>query len=178
MSNEPPNYPLSRHYIPIASSNVPILEGVYGDSYHNVVENMLDVNNPEERDDVESINATTSLPAVVTQSVPRRGQRGPSDIEFVYPVELPVFSSKVLKAFETNNINSEWTALIDELANWTVSKKETAMSKSEYQSIGRTVYKYYPSVGRDGFRPWSSLCRCLTQKVRKLKYKRIEKVKL
>ena len=91
---------------------------------------------------------------------------------FRYPVELPPFSSKVMKAFETNTIDSEWQTLLDELTRWILAKKKFSICKRESQAIGQSLYSKYPMIGRDGYRPWSYLCTCIAANLRKEKKRR------
>ncbi|UJR33826.1 hypothetical protein I4U23_021250 [Adineta vaga] len=95
-----------------------------------------------------------------------------SNVTFRYPVELPLFSPKITEALENNTILNEWRAFIKELVNWILSRRSDLPNKSEYQAIGHSLFKVYPGIGRDGFRPWSHLCKCLTESLRKERYKR------
>jgi hypothetical protein len=133
---------------------------------------MLELSSSEDDDDDDNIQtATTSLP-VGDRFDPHPHCKSSSNIQFKFPIELPTFSSRIMRAFETNNIESEWTILINELAFWVFSEKQTPIMKREYQAIGQTMFKRYPSIARDGFRPWSHLCKCLTEKIRRLRRKR------
>lgn len=117
-------------------------------------------------DEMDTVQiATTSLPP--SNQIPHSTETS-NDI-FVFPVQLPTFSWPVLKALESNNISSEWTTLAHELALWIYSKKQKTLTKSEFQAVGRTVFTLYPCIAKDGFRPWSHLCRCITRQMRKLK---------
>lgn len=91
---------------------------------------------------------------------------------FRYPVELPPFSAKVMKAFEKNTIDSEWQTMLDELTRWILSKKKISICKRESQAIGQSLYSKYPVIGRDGYRPWSYLCTCIAANLRKEKKRR------
>jgi hypothetical protein len=71
-----------------------------------------------------------------------------------------------------HTIESEWRTLINELCDWILTKKQTYLKKGEFQAIGQTLYKKYPVIAKDGFRPWSHLCKCLTQTVRKERIRR------
>jgi hypothetical protein len=144
---------------------------MYNHPNANIEENILELSSTEEDDHDSVQTATTSLP-VSDRFAQHRRSKTPASIQFKFPVELPTLSGKVMRAFETNNIESEWQTLISELAQWVLSKKSTSIMKREYQAIGQTLFKQYPSIGRDGFRPWSHLCRCLTQKIRKEKKRR------
>jgi hypothetical protein len=137
----------------------------------NIEENTLELSDTEEGDNDNVQTATTSLPGY-DQSAPRRHVKVPLDPRFRYPVELPIFSPQVMSALETHNIESEWQTLIDELVQWIYSIKQTPLMKRDYQAIGQTVFKKYPCIAKDGFRPWSYLCKCITQKVRKNKKRR------
>jgi hypothetical protein len=77
-----------------------------------------------------------------------------------------------VKALEIYAIESVWQTLIDELAQWILTKKQIGIQKGEFQAIGQTVYKLYPVIAKDGFRPWSYFCKCLTQTVRKERRRR------
>ena len=158
--------------MPRVSPNV-ALRGVEISTATNMIttdQNIYELSSSEEEDDSVQ-TATTSLPSLLPIAQPTTV----SNFQFTFPIELPVFSWRVTRAFETNNIDSEWSTLIDELAVWILSKKQTKLSKSEYQAVGRTVFKLYPNISKDGFRPWSRLCRCLTQRVRKMKIRQAEK---
>ncbi len=104
---------------------------------------------------------TTSLS--VSDQFPRHSQPKTSiTFKFRYPVELPIFSRQAMNAFGTNHTKSEWDTLIKEIVQWILSKELYILEKSEYQAIGKTLFKLYPNTARDGFRPWSYLCRCIT----------------
>jgi hypothetical protein len=170
MNDEPLNYQLTPHYVPIVSSNIPTSVRIYNSSDGIIHENMLELSGSEEdHDDNNNQIATTSLPVRTSRS------KKSSDIQYQYSFELPTLSQKVMRALETNNIKSEWPTFINELARWVLSIKPTPILKGEFQAIGQTIYKHYPCIARDGFRPWSYLCRCLTQKIRRLGKKHAKK---
>lgn len=131
---------------------------------------MFEESSSENNDDNLRI-VTTSLSdydQFLNHSQPQRSV----PFKFQYPVELPILSSKVVKDIETNNLETEWKTLIKELVPWILSKKLIPLQKKEFQAIGQTLYRLYPGIGRDGFRPWSHLCRCLSESLRKERYKR------
>ena len=115
--------------------------------------------------------ATTTLP------IPTPGFQlsEPTNDIFVYPVQLPILSWQVVKALESNDISTEWSTLVSELAVWIYNKKQTTLSKNEFHAIGRTIFTLYPCIAKDGFRPWSHLCRCVTKRIRRTKYRHSEK---
>lgn len=167
MNNETQNYRLTPHYVPVVTSNIPTTVRMY-DSPNNIIqENLLELSSPEEDHDDNKQIATTSLP-IRTESVQNLRPKQSLDTKSQYSFELPIFSPQVMRAFETNNIESEWATLINELALWIFSIRSTPLVKGEYQAIGKTLYQHYPGIAKDGFRPWSYLCRCLTQKMRRL----------
>jgi len=172
IDNEPPNYQLTQQYIPLASSNIPSSMRIYNHPNTSIRENILELSSSEENDDDDSVQtATTSLP-VCDRFAQYYQSKTSSEIQLKFPVELPSFSSRVTRALETNNIEYEWHRLIAELTQWIFSTRQTPMMKREYQAIGQTLYKQYPCIGRDGFRPWSCLCRSLTQRIRRERKKR------
>ncbi|CAF1263073.1 unnamed protein product [Adineta ricciae] len=131
----------------------------------------------EDSDDEFNIaeNSSSNLvdtPNTSITSLSTAASNNPTDYKFQYPVELPQFSAKVTKALEYNTIQDEWDTFMKELVCWILNKKKDFLIKAEYQAIGQTIYKCYPSIGKDGYRPWSYFCRILTDKLRKERRRR------
>ncbi len=42
----------------------------------------------------------------------------------------------------------------------------------EYRAIGQTLYEKYPTIGTAGPKPWSFLCRSLSQRIRAERWQR------
>ncbi|CAF0783946.1 unnamed protein product [Rotaria sordida] len=95
-----------------------------------------------------------------------------SDYVFTYPSLLPCFSANIIEALKTNTIHTHWTLFINELARWVMSIKPYLREQHEYQAIGQTLYEKYPSIGTTGPKPWSFLCRSLSQRIRTERWQR------
>ncbi|CAF1322298.1 unnamed protein product [Adineta ricciae] len=147
---EPPNYPVSM------SSCASFKED--SDDEFNITEN--------------SSGNCVDTPKISTTSLSTVASNKPTEYKFQYPVELPQFSAKVTKALKDNTIQDEWDTFMKELVSWILNKKTDFLIKAEYQAIGQTIYKYYPSIGKDGYRPWSYFCKTLTDKLRKERRRR------
>lgn len=53
-----------------------------------------------------------------------------------------------------------------------MSIKPCLREQHEYQAIGQTLYEKYPSIGTTGPKPWSFLCRSLSQRIRTERWQR------
>ncbi|CAF2135726.1 unnamed protein product [Rotaria magnacalcarata] len=95
-----------------------------------------------------------------------------SDYVFIYPSILPSFSANIVEALRTNTIHKQWATFINELARWVMSIKPCLREQHEYQAIGQTLYEKYPSIGTTGPKPWSFLCRSLSQRIRTERWQR------
>ncbi|CAF3755608.1 unnamed protein product [Rotaria socialis] len=95
-----------------------------------------------------------------------------SDYVFIYPSILPSFSANIIEALSTNTIHKQWATFINELARWVMSIKPCLREQHEYQAIGQTLYEKYPSIGTTGPKPWSFLCRSLSQRIRTERWQR------
>lgn len=95
-----------------------------------------------------------------------------SDYVFTYPSILPNFSANITHALQTNTIHKQWAAFINELARWVMSIKPCLREQHEYRAIGQTLYEKYPSIGTAGPKPWSFLCRSLSQRIRTERWQR------
>ncbi|CAF3911764.1 unnamed protein product, partial [Rotaria sp. Silwood1] len=95
-----------------------------------------------------------------------------SDYVFTYPSILPCFSAKIKEALTTNTIHRQWATFINELARWVMSIKPCLREQHEYQAIGQTLYEKYPCIGTTGPKPWSFLCRGLSQRIRTERWQR------
>ena len=95
-----------------------------------------------------------------------------SDYIFTYPSVLPNFSANITQALRTNTIHKQWAAFINELARWVMSIKPCLREQHEYRAIGQTLYEKYPSIGTAGPKPWSFLCRSLSQRIRTERWQR------
>ena len=95
-----------------------------------------------------------------------------SDYIFTYPSILPNFSANIAEALKTNTIHKQWATFINELARWIMSIKPCLREQHEYQAIGQTLYEKYPSIGTTGPKPWSFLCRSLSQRIRTERWQR------
>ncbi|CAF1242839.1 unnamed protein product [Adineta steineri] len=89
-----------------------------------------------------------------------------SDYVFTYPCILPSFSSNIIQALKTNTIHKQWAAFINELARWVMSIKPCLREQHEYRAIGQSLFEKYPNIGTAGPKPWSFLCRSLSQRIR------------
>lgn len=95
-----------------------------------------------------------------------------SDYIFTYPSILPSFSSNISQALQNNTIHKQWAAFINELARWVMSIKPCLREQHEYRAIGQTLYEKYPNIGTAGPKPWSFLCRSLSQRIRTERWQR------
>lgn len=144
---------------------------MYNCPYSYVEGNLIKLRSTNEEDDDSNVNdinvqiATTSLPVFVSSTQCRRSKKSADDV-LTYPVKLPKFSPEVTKSLEGNNSDILWHAFINELAQWILTTKKTRLLRREYGAIGQALFKQYPSIGKDGFRPWSYLCKHLTRKLR------------
>jgi hypothetical protein len=136
---------------------------------HHFQSNQLGIDNSTDDDNVRT--ATTLLP-IYDRILRRPKLNSPSAFAFRCPIQLPIFSAKVIKAFETHNITREWKTLMSELCDWILSIKQTRLQKCEYQAIGKNLYGEYPGIAKDGFRPWSYFCRSFTQNLRRERQRR------
>ncbi|CAF1541599.1 unnamed protein product [Adineta ricciae] len=91
---------------------------------------------------------------------------------FTYPSILPSFSSNITHALQTNTIHKQWAAFINELARWVMAIKPCLREQHEYRAIGQTLYEKYPNIGTAGPKPWSFLCRSLSQRIRTERWQR------
>ncbi|CAF0724562.1 unnamed protein product [Rotaria sordida] len=165
-SIESPNYHLREQYIPLpSSSNIPSSVRIYNHSNTDIQNPIFGENSSSNSND-SLRKIAVSLPiydAFIENSSPKSS----ANFEFKYPVELPRFSQKVTKAFEANDIETEWKTLIYELVQWILSTKANSLARRECQAIGETLFKKYPCIGKNGYRPWSRLCKCITRSLRK-----------
>ena len=168
VNDQPLNYQLTPHYVPIVQSNAPTPVRMYNSSDGLMHESVLELSGSEEDHEDHPQTATTSLPAHTKSIRAPRTKKTLSDIKYQYTYELPTFSPQVVHALETNNIQTQWAKFIYELALWVLSRRPVPKLKGEFQAIGQMIHKHYPCIGRDGFRPWSYMCRCLSQKLRRL----------
>lgn len=95
-----------------------------------------------------------------------------SDYVFTYPSILPSFSANITQALKTNTIHKQWAPFVNELARWVMSIKPCLREQHEYRAIGQTLYEMYPSIGTAGPKPWSFLCRSLSQRIRTERWQR------
>lgn len=95
-----------------------------------------------------------------------------SDYVFTYPSILPSFSANISQALKTNTIHKQWAPFVNELARWVMSIKPCLREQHEYRAIGQTLYEKYPSIGTAGPKPWSFLCRSLSQRIRTERWQR------
>jgi len=95
-----------------------------------------------------------------------------SDYVFTYPSILPSFSANITQALKTNTIHKQWAPFINELARWVMSIKPSLREQHEYRAIGQTLYEKYPNIGTAGPKPWSFLCRSLSQRIRTERWQR------
>jgi hypothetical protein len=95
-----------------------------------------------------------------------------SDYVFTYPSILPSFSANITEALKTNSIHKQWAPFINELARWVMSIKPCLREQHEYRAIGQTLYEKYPNIGTAGPKPWSFLCRSLSQRIRTERWQR------
>ncbi len=95
-----------------------------------------------------------------------------SDYVFTYPSILPSFSANIIEALKTNTIHKQWAPFINELARWVMSIKPCLREQHEYRAIGQTLYEKYPNIGTAGPKPWSFLCRSLSQRIRTERWQR------
>ncbi|CAF0734345.1 unnamed protein product [Rotaria sp. Silwood1] len=163
---ESSNYHLREQYIPLpSSSSIPSSVRIYNHSSTDVQNPTFGENSSSNTgDSLKKI--AVALPiydAFMEDSQPKTS----ANFEFKYPLELPRFSQKVMTALETDNIDSQWKTLINELVQWISSKKSSPLVRRECQLIGETLFKKYPCIGKNGYRPWSRLCRCITRGLRK-----------
>ncbi len=122
------------------------------------------------RNNDDRLKLVTKSLSVVDQ-VPRHSQPKTSiTFKFRYPVEFPIFSPEAMHAFGTNYTKNQWKTLIKEIVQWILAKEVYFLEKSEYQAIGKTLFELYPNIGRDGFQPWSYLCRCISMGLRRERY--------
>ncbi len=168
MNDEPLNYQLTPHYVPIVQSNAPAPVRMYNSTDEVMHESVLELSGSEEDREDQAQTATTSLPARTQSTRAPRKKKPLADIQYQCSYELPTFSSQVMHALETNTIQNVWSTFMYELAIWVLSRQPVPKLKGEFQAIGQMIYKQYPCVGRDGFRPWSYMCRCLSQKLRRI----------
>lgn len=94
------------------------------------------------------------------------------DYVFTYPSILPSFSANISQALKTNTIHKQWAPFVNELARWVMSIKPCLREQHEYRAIGQTLYEKYPSIGTAGPKPWSFLCRSLSQRIRTERWQR------
>lgn len=73
---------------------------------------------------------------------------------------------------KTNTIHKQWSPFINELARWVMSIKPCLREQHEYRAIGQTLYEKYPNIGTAGPKPWSFLCRSLSQRIRTERWQR------
>jgi hypothetical protein len=95
-----------------------------------------------------------------------------SDYVFTYPSILPSFSTNITEALKTNTIHKQWAPFINELARWVMSIKPCLREQHEYRAIGQSLYEKYPAIGTAGPKPWSFLCRSLSQRIRTERWQR------
>ncbi|CAF0926131.1 unnamed protein product [Didymodactylos carnosus] len=81
----------------------------------------------------------------------------PSTHVFIYPTALPEFSTGIKEAFKNETIQTRWSQLIGELAEYVMTINPTIRDPNEYRAIGRSVYEKYPLVGREGPKPWACI---------------------
>ncbi|CAF2335154.1 unnamed protein product [Rotaria sp. Silwood2] len=163
---ESSNYHVREQYIPLpSSSNIPSSVRMYNHSNTDIQSPTFGENSPSNSNDSLK-KIAVSLP-IYDGFIEDPQAKTSANFAFQYPVELPRFTQKVLTAFETNNIESEWKTLTNELVQWILSKKSTPLVRRECQVIGETLYKTYPSIGKNGYRPWSRICRSITRGLRK-----------
>jgi hypothetical protein len=53
-----------------------------------------------------------------------------------------------------------------------MSIKPCLREQHEYRAIGQTLYEKYPNIGTAGPKPWSFLCRSLSQRIRTERWQR------
>jgi hypothetical protein len=53
-----------------------------------------------------------------------------------------------------------------------MSIKPWLREQHEYRAIGQTLYEKYPNIGTAGPKPWSFLCRSLSQRIRTERWQR------
>ena len=72
---------------------------------------------------------------------------------------LPIFSARIQKALETNQIGSVWQALGRETAllQYTLNPMIGKADQRVYQKIGKKMYNKYPDIIREGVKPWAML---------------------
>ncbi|GFR10058.1 uncharacterized protein TNCT_577931 [Trichonephila clavata] len=84
---------------------------------------------------------------------------------------LPEFSQHIKNHLQENNLSAVWGTFVDECAKYYYERFPNIQNSSEYQAIGRKMYKKYPAIGYEGKEPWSFFCKSLSQKIRHIKWK-------
>ncbi|XP_022093701.1 uncharacterized protein LOC110980929 [Acanthaster planci] len=83
---------------------------------------------------------------------------------------LPVFSPRVLEHLRSGKEHMVWRELISEAANYYIGKHPQLSSTSEYCAIGRKMFCTYPSIQREGEHEWSFFTKCLSQRIRHIRW--------
>ncbi|XP_063959686.1 uncharacterized protein LOC135155065 [Lytechinus pictus] len=88
---------------------------------------------------------------------------------------LPPFSQRVLRHLEIGKEYVIWKELISEAANYYLTEFPTINSSTEYAKIGQKIYSQYPTIRREGEHQWSFFTKCLSQKIRHIRWQQKKK---
>ncbi|XP_013389781.1 uncharacterized protein LOC106158388 isoform X1 [Lingula anatina] len=86
---------------------------------------------------------------------------------------LPVFSYYVEASLKAGKSEAVWHRLVQESALfYTTHYPRRVNDATEYRRIGKTMYETYPCIGHDGQEPWSLFVKCLSQRIRRIRWER------
>ncbi|XP_038065740.1 uncharacterized protein LOC119735869 [Patiria miniata] len=98
------------------------------------------------------------------------GEASPTSCRLTSSSPLPTFSPRIEHHLKSATESRIWRELISESANFYVCKYPELGSPGEYQMIGRKMFSAFPSIAREGDKEWSFFTKCLSQRIRHIRW--------
>ncbi|XP_071960642.1 uncharacterized protein [Antedon mediterranea] len=89
------------------------------------------------------------------------------------PIELPNFSPTVVFHLKNGTPEHVWEKMISEAGEFYMHSSTPDLNLTyQYQRVGESMYRMYPSIGQGGQHPWSRFTSNLSRRMRHIRWKR------
>ncbi|GIX89574.1 hypothetical protein CEXT_52902 [Caerostris extrusa] len=161
-------------FVPVALSGIPQLFLINSNVWQRQQQQRLQQTSQQSQRGIEIIDSrTVSNSEIKEEPIDSSGETSQSNryqlIDSGTP--LPEFSQLIKNHLEENNLSAVWGTFVDECAKYYYERFPNIQNSSEYQAIGRKMFRKYPAIECEGKEPWSFFCKSLSQKIRHIKWK-------